>query len=148
MVTDPLLEAPNPVVAIVFVGGDDDGDNELDPTETWVYTADYAVTQDDIDAGEVINQATVEGTAPNGDIATDLSDPVSIEENNPTITEICQDPIVVNESIAIIKTGVYNDLNGDECADVDETITYTFTCLLYTSPSPRDLSTSRMPSSA
>ena len=27
-------------------------------------------------------------------------------------------------------------------------IWYTYTCLLYTSPSPRDLSTSRMPSSA
>ena len=28
------------------------------------------------------------------------------------------------------------------------TINYSYTCLLYTSPSPRDLSTSRMPSSA
>ena len=40
------------------------------------------------------------------------------------------------------------------CTDVDgDTLTYTIsgapnTCLLYTSPSPRDLSTSRMPSSA
>ena len=31
---------------------------------------------------------------------------------------------------------------------VDEASTYGETCLLYTSPSPRDLSTSRMPSSA
>ena len=30
----------------------------------------------------------------------------------------------------------------------DESITYGWSCLLYTSPSPRDLSTSRMPSSA
>ena len=30
----------------------------------------------------------------------------------------------------------------------DEPTTDTFACLLYTSPSPRDLSTSRMPSSA
>ena len=198
VVTDPLLEAPNPVVAIAFVSGDENDNGELDPTETWVYTADYAVTQDDINAGEVENQATVEGTAPNGDVATDLSDPVSITENTPTITDVCQDPIVDNESIAIIKTGVFNDLNGDGCSDAGETITYTFTvtnqvnislanivvtdplleapnpvvaitfvsgddnsngeldptetweytCLLYTSPSPRDRTRSRMPSSA
>ncbi|WP_452222545.1 DUF7507 domain-containing protein, partial [Lacinutrix chionoecetis] len=61
VVTDPLLEAPNPVVAIVFTSGDTDGDNELDPTETWTYPANYAVTQDDIDAGQVTNQATVNG---------------------------------------------------------------------------------------
>ena len=36
---------------------------------------------------------------------------------------------------------VYEELTGDEYRPVDG-------CLLYTSPSPRDLSTSRMPSSA
>ena len=56
-------------------------------------------------------------------------------------------------------TGVYNgvkvfdsDLKEFELADVkilSEKLTLTAgTCLLYTSPSPRDLSTSRMPSSA
>ena len=33
-------------------------------------------------------------------------------------------------------------------AEDTEQLPYTNTCLLYTSPSPRDLSTSRMPSSA
>ena len=33
-------------------------------------------------------------------------------------------------------------------ANIDEGLTSQYTCLLYTSPSPRDLSTSRMPSSA
>ena len=33
-------------------------------------------------------------------------------------------------------------------ADVDDLSSFSKTCLLYTSPSPRDLSTSRMPSSA
>ena len=62
VVTDPLLEAPNPVVPIIFVSGDTDGDNQLDVTETWIFTASYAITQDDIDAGVVINTATVNGT--------------------------------------------------------------------------------------
>ena len=65
VVSDPLFEAPNPVVAILFVSGDTDGDSELDVTETWIYTASYTLTQDDIDAGEVVNQATVNGVAPN-----------------------------------------------------------------------------------
>ena len=34
-----------------FVGGDTDGDNELDVGETWTYTANHTVTQDDLDAG-------------------------------------------------------------------------------------------------
>ena len=38
----------------------------------------------------------------------------------------------------------HNEINRK--VEDDDTITYT--CLLYTSPSPRDLSTSRMPSSA
>ena len=37
---------------------------------------------------------------------------------------------------------------GTKVADAQGTVTFTWTCLLYTSPSPRDLSTSRMPSSA
>ena len=50
-----------------------------------------------------------------------------------------------------------NDNNGsvvgpenNPTVDADQTteITSSTTCLLYTSPSPRDLSTSRMPSSA
>ena len=36
----------------------------------------------------------------------------------------------------------------DPRSDIYNTILYPKTCLLYTSPSPRDLSTSRMPSSA
>ena len=36
----------------------------------------------------------------------------------------------------------------DGTVDIHNNIIYPETCLLYTSPSPRDLSTSRMPSSA
>ena len=42
-----------------------------------------------------------------------------------------------------IEAGVIDD--GDEGPTIDR---FYYLCLLYTSPSPRDLSTSRMPSSA
>ena len=39
-------------------------------------------------------------------------------------------------------------INYDQCAAIDDGSCVYISCLLYTSPSPRDLSTSRMPSSA
>ncbi|WP_262480971.1 DUF7507 domain-containing protein [Aequorivita aquimaris] len=120
-VTDPLLQAPNPVVAIVYQGGDTDGDNELDVDETWTYTAtSYTITQDDIDAGEVVNQATATGTAPDQSTVSDLSG-TEITNDDQTVVELCQNP-----DIAIVKTGIFNDENQNDCADVDETISYTF----------------------
>ncbi|SRX51512.1 hypothetical protein AEQU1_00006 [Aequorivita sp. CIP111184] len=121
-VTDPLLQAPNPVVNIVFQGGDTDSDGKLDVTETWVYTAtSYTITQDDIDTGSVTNQATAVGTPPSGDDVEDQSG-TEIDNDDATIIELCQ-----NADIAIVKTGVFNDENGNDCSDVDETISYTFT---------------------
>ena len=52
IVTDDL-------VAPIFVGGDDDMDGRLDDDETWFYTAEYAVTAEDIAAGGVNNTACV-----------------------------------------------------------------------------------------
>ena len=112
--SDPLFEAPNPVVAIVFVSGDTDGDSELDVTETWIYTASYAITQDDIDAGEVVNQATVDGAAPDGTAVTAMSNEVT--------TELCID---LTSAIAIVKSAVYDD--GGDCSQPGELIDYTFT---------------------
>ncbi|MDN3725349.1 gliding motility-associated C-terminal domain-containing protein [Aequorivita sp. SDUM287046] len=118
MVTDPLI------ATIAGPTGDTNSDGQLDVTETWTYTGDYAITQSDIDAGEVINQATAEATAPDSTIVSDLSDESSVLENDPTIIDLCQNP-----AIALIKTGIVEDTNGNGCADVDETITYTFTVL-------------------
>ena len=44
-------------------------------------------------------------------------------------------------SISAVSAGLYKFKR-------DELVLFYFSCLLYTSPSPRDLSTSRMPSSA
>ena len=120
LVTDPLLEAPNPVVAITFVGGDTNGNNLLDVDETWEYTADYAMTQDDIDLGTITNQATAEGTDEDGTTVEDLSDESLTTEDDPTVTEICQSP-----AIAIVKEASYDD--GGDCSQPGEVIEYTFT---------------------
>ncbi|GGG54224.1 DUF7507 domain-containing protein [Bizionia arctica] len=122
-ITTVVLEDPMLGGMIALESGDDDSDNELDVDETWIYTADYAITQADIDAGMVSNQATVTGIdVIDGSTVSDLSDDDNILENDPTETTLCQ-----STDIALIKTGVFNDGNADGCSDVGETITYTFT---------------------
>ncbi|WP_439647995.1 DUF7507 domain-containing protein, partial [Aequorivita sinensis] len=71
----------------------------------------------------VVNQATATGTAPDQSTVSDLSGS-TIDDDEPTIIDLCQKPELV-----IVKTGVFNDENGDACSNVDETITYTFTVI-------------------
>ena len=51
----------------------------------------------------------------------------------------------VNQNDLVVVTIFVNPTQFDDASDLNA---YPKTCLLYTSPSPRDLSTSRMPSSA
>ncbi len=120
-ITDALFEAPNALVTIEFVNGDNNGNDLLDIDETWSYTANYTITQADIDLGSVTNQATVEGTDPDGTIVTDVSGTTTTTDDS-TVVVLCQ-----NDAIALVKTGVFNDEDQDGCSDVDETITYAFT---------------------
>ena len=90
-------------------------------TDTETFSAVYIVTQEDVDAGTITNQATAEGTAPNGDVVTDLSDNNSNLEDDPTITTLCR-----TASLSLEKTGVFNDENGNGNADEGETISYIF----------------------
>ncbi|KAJ1464382.1 hypothetical protein T484DRAFT_1758137, partial [Baffinella frigidus] len=115
VVTDPLLGG----VVAGPASGDTDGDNELDVTETWIYTGSYAITQDDIDAGQVTNQATATGVAPDQSTVTDLSGSTTTTDET-TITTLCQSP-----AIAIVKAASYN--TGGDCSDPGELINYTFT---------------------
>ncbi|PHN97370.1 hypothetical protein CSC81_09820 [Tenacibaculum discolor] len=112
--TDPISPSP-----LTLDSGDTDGDNELDVDETWIYSLDYIITQDDIDNGSVTGQATVTGVSAGGTNVSDLSDDNSILEDDPTIVSLCQ-----TEDIALIKQGTINDENGDGCSDDGETITF------------------------
>ena len=67
---------------------------------------------------------------------------VSVIEANENIIDIALSDLRINlraspANILVSKRELFSDYAADPCA-----------CLLYTSPSPRDLSTSRMPSSA
>ena len=102
-------------------GSDVNANSILEVTETWVYNATYTVTQADIDAGKITNQATVNGTTPNNSVVTDQSGN-STTNDSPNVIPICTTP-----KIALVKTGLFNDTNNDSYAQVGETITYTFT---------------------
>jgi len=110
MVTDPLLTVIGGPIAILLPGEED----------TTTFTGTYAITQDDIDAGVFVNQATATGTPPTGSDVSDLSDDDSYLENDPTETYLC------SARIALIKAGTWNDENQNGCADVGEAINYTF----------------------
>ena len=110
-VTDPLVTVTGGPIVLAPAQSDNTS-----------FTATYTITQLDIDAGQVVNQATAEGTAPNGTVVSDLSDESVLTEDDPTVTILCQDP-----SIAILKVGTFIDGNGNQCADPGETIEYEFT---------------------
>ncbi|WP_188495864.1 DUF7507 domain-containing protein, partial [Flavobacterium palustre] len=121
-ITDPLFNVPNPIVPTVFVSGDTNSNLSLDTNETWVYNANYAVTQKDIDTGNVINQATVNGLVLGSDEISDLSG-TNTTNNNPTITALCQNP-----KIAIVKSNnITIGENGCATLAVGNVVTYTFT---------------------
>jgi gliding motility-associated-like protein len=96
----------------------------LDVSAVTTITRTYTISQSDIDAGSVINSATVSGFDPNGKRVSDVSDNGNPNDgnDNPTVIKFVQTP-----SIAIITTAVFDDNNGDGFAQAGETVTYSFT---------------------
>jgi gliding motility-associated-like protein len=109
-VTDPLVTVQGGPITLAPLASD-----------ATSFTATYILTQDDINAGFVENQALVSGFTLNGDEVTDLSDDNSEFEDDPTVTDVC-----IGASISLEKIGVFNDENGDMDCQVGETISYTF----------------------
>ena len=58
------------------------------------------------------------------------------------------DPIDEALNIEVSRTPKISNVKKEDISENDITKDYDYTCLLYTSPSPRDPKTSRMPSSA
>ncbi|KAA1242428.1 PKD-like domain-containing protein, partial [Aquimarina sp. RZ0] len=89
------------------------------------FTATHTITQDDIEAGQVINSAMAEGTLSNGFVITDISDDPDNPNNtidDPTITPIDQKGALILEKIAQPSPdGLYDSLG--------EAIIYEFTVI-------------------
>ncbi|MCL6273523.1 gliding motility-associated C-terminal domain-containing protein [Muricauda sp. 2012CJ35-5] len=111
-ITDPLITIPN-----LPDSGDSDLDNILDPDETWVFTASYAITATDLTNGQVDNQASISANVLGfpGIIVNDLSHPTDPTLDGDTTTDLSG--CVPN--INIIKTGTVDGT----CTNID----YTFT---------------------
>jgi hypothetical protein len=95
------------------------------------YSATYTLTQADIDAGGILNTATAEGTDPNGNMVTDLSDdPQNPTDVDPDMDGNPDDPTFTfapqNPEISIEKIGTFNDENGDGFGQPGETVSYSF----------------------
>ena len=142
----------------------------LIPNDSVICSASYTVTQADLDAGFVTNTAS----ATDGNVTSPTDDATVNGSQNPamTIVKTAVEPDyeavgdIVNYEYTVTNTGnvlmsnlvVTDDLisnvtcnvpaigNGD--ANLDPAEVVICTCLLYTSPSPRDKRQSRMPSSA
>ncbi|MDY2587270.1 DUF7507 domain-containing protein, partial [Winogradskyella aquimaris] len=116
-----------PIPVYVSGGSDEDGEGDLEDiavsSDTIVYTATYAITQEDIDAGIVTNQAVASSTDPlGGAVSDDSDDPSDLTSNDdPTDTIIPQSPDMTIEKTSNLDTG------GDGVADAGDVITYTYT---------------------
>ena len=86
-------------------------------------TGIYTITQADIDAGKVSNQATVTALDPSANQVSDLSG-TAINNNAITETALPQSP-----KIALMLTGEFQDENNDNQAQIGETILYTYTIM-------------------
>ncbi|WP_052760539.1 DUF11 domain-containing protein [Rhizobium sp. LC145] len=89
------------------------GPQTLAPGGTATFTATYTPTQAEIDAGRVENTATSTGTPPSGPPIESPPDTVTVPPDQGT-------------GLRTEKTGVLNDLDGDDLLDAGETITYSF----------------------
>ena len=101
--------------------------NLLAPGQSVTSSSTYTISQDDIDAGFIDNQALVSANSPQGNDISDLSDtsnPNDINEtggpNDPTNT-----PIQGNACLELIKSS-FLDLGNDGVANPGDIITYSY----------------------
>ena len=112
------LSDPKPGINITFTPF-----NDFEPGDSRDFTGTYALTQADIDQGEVDNQARVSGRSPTGNRVTGRSnDPATTEPEDPTVVNIPLEP-----AVALIKNApTLADTNGNGIADTGDTLTWTF----------------------
>lgn len=111
-VTDPLVTVSGSLTSLA-----------PGATDATSFSAIYTVTPADITAGQVVNQATVNGTAPNNAVATDFSDHTDNLNDRPTVVPLANQP-----GVAIVKQFAgYSAGDGDGIPEVGEAVLYSFT---------------------
>ncbi len=109
-VTVDELDVTDPLVGTVSC---DAGSVEPGDTVECAADAPYVLTQADVDAGQVVNTATVTGVGADGEDVADADTETS--------------PVARSESIALTKTAGDVATGPDGRADAGDTISYTFT---------------------
>ena len=132
-----------------YSSGDTDGDNVLDVSETWIYTADYTATQADINSlVDLVNTVSVRSTEVTTPVTaratTTISSSASLAVTKSVDQANISAPVTLNYTITITNTGsvgltgvtvsdpfaggaAYSsgDADGDNVLDVSEVWTYT-----------------------
>lgn len=108
IITDPL---PN----IIVNGGPID--LAVGQTDNTSFTATYTLTQADINAGMVSNQAMVSGITKSGIIVSDKSDPSDLNQDSPTTMKLSGCTITVYNAVSVDGDGVNERfyIKGIEC---------------------------------
>lgn len=102
-----------------LVSGDGGVAGAIEVGEIWEYRATYALTQDDIDAGGVENQVTVNATDPQDGPVSDVSDDDGTGQDDPTLVTVAGAP-----QIAVVKA---LDSGPNPFSAVGDTLNYSFT---------------------
>ncbi|MCK0126701.1 hypothetical protein MWU76_20085 [Gelidibacter sp. F2691] len=91
-----------------YVSGDAGDAGVLEVGETWTYSFTHTLTQQDVDAGGVSNQAVANTVSPSGALVSDASDDGNPAngDNNPTVLSIPPTPAVEGEKTLASGTGV------------------------------------------
>ncbi|TVZ51640.1 Ig-like domain-containing protein [Dokdonia sp. Hel_I_53] len=123
----------DPLPGVIISGGPITLDvGESDSTS---FSGTYTITQADIDAGTVVNLASVTAEEPGND-PSDPSDDITDESEDPTPVDIpsnpdcpfcTETPLEQVASLSLIKNGLFMDESADGFAQVGETIEYIFT---------------------
>ena len=121
VVSDPLLGGD----VTALPSGDVNGDGLLNTSETWVYTASYAITQTDIDNGQVNNLASVAGEDSNGMVTTNTStDPTPC--TSCIVDTSCMDCTLTELPISYVDLALSKSVDANSAAVGDE-VNFTMT---------------------
>ena len=99
-----------------------------------------AISDDSVTSAKIVNATIVAA-----DLADDAVTSAKIADDAVTAAKIADSVSLGAYNSWAVKTGTYTAANKDQLIANSGSA---FTCLLYTSPSPRDRTRSRMPSSA